>query len=226
MRLYLKCGTTNILFVAIGLLTLPFSEAKGEERADSLEQLLTTNITDSSRVKILNDLCRYYTERNKSKALSFGNDALTLAHNNNLQRQTARAKNLIGIIKEEDGDYNGALDLYMQSLSIYKQIADTVGIGHTLSNIGGVYYYLSNYSKAREYFQKGLTLRKKLGDKSDIAGSLNNLGIIYYEQENYPMALEYYDRSLRIRQEIGDKGAISSSFNNIGTVYEARAIII
>ncbi|MBL4753282.1 MAG: tetratricopeptide repeat protein, partial [Flavobacteriales bacterium] len=221
MRPFMKIGSGEMLFVAIALLVFPFLGANAEEKADSLETLLSTNIPDSTRVNILNNLCRYYTPRNRGKAMSFGNDALTLALSTNIPGQIARAKNLIGIIQEGDGDYEGALRMYLESLRIYEQIKDTVGIGHLLSNLGVVYYYMDNYETSERYFLKGLRLREKQGNKLDIAGSINNLGVIYYEQEKYNVALDYYDRSLQIRQELGNKEDISASLNNIGSVYEA-----
>ncbi|MBQ2303223.1 MAG: tetratricopeptide repeat protein [Bacteroidales bacterium] len=138
---------------------------------------------------------------------------------------TAGAYNNIGIVYDNLGDYDKALEYYFKALEIKKAVlgennADTAG---SYNNIGLVYKNLGDYNKALEYHNKALEIRKDvLGENHpDIAMSYNNIGVIYNNLGDYNKALEFHSKALEIRKEVlGEKNVdIAMSYNNIGSVY-------
>ena len=107
-----------------------------------------------------------------------------------------------------------------KALVLSQELKYKKGEAEAIKNIGGAYYYLSDFDTAVEHFIKSLEIRKKIGDKTDIINALNNLGIVQESLNNYEQALEYYLESMEIESEIGNKNGIAGSLNNIGMVYE------
>lgn len=119
---------------------------------------------------------------------------------------TADAYNNIGIVYQNLGDYDKALEYYFKALEITK---DVLGEKHrdtamSYNNIGAVYDDLGDYDKALEYGFKALEIKKDvLGEKHpDTAGSYGNIGIIYAELGDYDKALEYLIKALEIFKEV------------------------
>ena len=104
----------------------------------------------------------------------------------------------LGILFNEQGQYDKALDYHKRALDIRQK---TLGQNHTkvadtLFNTGLVYANLSEYRKALEYIHKSMTIwEKALGSNHpDIAWSLRELGYIYIHQGRYKEALNPLER--------------------------------
>jgi class 3 adenylate cyclase/Tfp pilus assembly protein PilF len=134
------------------------------------------------------------------------------------QMGVAASLNNIGIIYQDQGDYNKALDYHTQSLKIKEQIGDQMGIAPSLHNIGIIYQRQGDYPKALDYYNRSLKIKEHFGDQKGIALSLNNIGELYLRQGNYSAALDYYMKSLKINEEIQDKRGTAISLNHIGNI--------
>jgi len=136
-----------------------------------------------------------------------------------LMESKAIALNNIGYIYKFHGNIILAMEYYLRSLEIDKEMGNSYGVASTLSNIGSIYYNQGDISLALEYNNKSLALREEIGDSWGISISLNNIGYIYDEQGNDKKAIEYYQRSLNIEEELDDYEGIAVSLNNIGAIY-------
>lgn len=145
---------------------------------------------------------------------------------NGQNEATADAYNNIGVVYDDLGEYDKALEYYNKALEISKEV---LGENHrdtaaSYNNIGVVYGKLGDSDKALEYFIKALEIRKEvLGENhSDTASSYGNIGIVYWNLGDYDKALEYHNKALEITKEVlGEKHRYTaSSYNNIGNVYD------
>ena len=145
---------------------------------------------------------------------------------NGQNETTADAYNNIGVVFDNLGDYDKALEYYFKALEIRKEV---LGEKHTdtassYSNIGIVYDDLGEYNEALKFHNKALEIRKEgLGENHpDTAMSYNNIGIVYYNLEDYDKALEFHNKALEIFKEVlGEKHRDTArSYNNIGFVYD------
>lgn len=136
-----------------------------------------------------------------------------------LSKSLASAYNNIGYVHDERGNYDLALQFYLNSLNIQEEVGDLAGQATTLNNIGYFYKYRGDIDKALDYYLKSLAIRKEQGDVQPIANSLNNIAVIYSDQGNVPKALEYYNQSLAIYEQTNDKIGQALLFNNIGFIY-------
>lgn len=178
------------------------------------------NSRGKKRISILTGISESLLKENPRKAISYGNEALTL-----LKQYPDR----IAEIKVLDqmcqaflrlGDYDHALPYGEKSLEVAQKIGNRKTQSVALNILSIIYNRKGDFFKSRDYLHKALTIFRELNEKKGIATVLNNIGISYDMQGNYPKALEYYQKSLQIKEELGDNTIIASSINNIGVIYQ------
>ena len=76
--------------------------------------------------------------------------------------------------------------------TIFREIKDRRGEGHTLGNLGVQYYRLGQSQQAIEYHQQALAIARKIKDRRNQTNELINLGEVYHDLGQYEQALECY----------------------------------
>ena len=132
------------------------------------------------------------------------------------------AKNYLGYIYYQTGDYDKGMEIYTSALKQAEELGDKYGIGNSLNSIGNIYEARSDLDKALDYYERSLKIYEELGNKLGMGRSLHNIGGIYHYKGDLDKALDYFKRSLAIREELGDKRGIGASLNNIGIVYRNK----
>ena len=138
----------------------------------------------------------------------------------------------IGEVNRLLGNYDIAVDFYLQSLKLYEQLLDSplkaivrsgkFGISQCWNNIGIIYYYQGNYQKAMDYFIRSLKIKEILGQKRLIADQMMNIGVILKNLEEIEKAKDYYMSSLSAYKKIGYNRGISACLTNIANIYEIQ----
>lgn len=214
-----------ILFVLLNLIQ-PLSIAQ-KSKIDSLQTLLSSSIYDTTKIKTLNALSWEHAQLGDYKtAIECANSALSIANtatpSHAILDLKADAFINIGIIHYYKSDYNKALEFYLRSLPILKEINDKKGLGAVYNNIGMVYDDKGEYTKALEFLLNSLKIREELGDKLGISSSYSNIGGIHYSTGDYSKALEFHLKAVDLRKAIGNKSGLASSYNNIGIIYDDK----
>ncbi|MFH1320379.1 MAG: tetratricopeptide repeat protein [Bacteroidota bacterium] len=194
--------------------------AQNQTKIDSLENLLQTDIEDTTRVNTLNALGQELMYQNTDTSIFIIRYALELAVKNEDKKGQANAFRCLGVCNGIKGNYLNTLDNFHKAIKIYKELNDRKGISASLGNIGIVYRKQGDYLKALKYYFKALEIAEELGNKNTIAIMLGNIGNVYFSQGDYPKALEYHFKALEIAEEIGDKNGIARHLGNIGNVYK------
>ncbi|HXD91716.1 MAG TPA: tetratricopeptide repeat protein [Bacteroidia bacterium] len=193
------------------------------KKIDSLLTLLKTDLVDTNKV---NRLCNVSNEYRKlgeiDKALTLGEQALTLALKLDFRTGSALAYNNLALIYKNQDNYPKSLVYYLKGLKISEIQDDKKLYTNALSNIGDIYSNQSDFPTALEYYFKALKINEELRNKSGVAFLLNNIGNVYNYQGDYPKALDYYFKTLRIDEELNDKNGIATDFCNIGVVYNQQ----
>ncbi len=60
------------------------------------------------------------------------------------------------------------MDFYTRSLAIKKEIADNLGIAHTLNNMSNIYYSQGDNTSTIDHSQRVLTLAQETGHVNEI----------------------------------------------------------
>jgi tetratricopeptide (TPR) repeat protein len=133
-------------------------------------------------------------------------------------RDQSKAHNVLGLIAQSRGDYDGALKEFGQSLEIDTRTGDLRSAITTNNNIGVARWNKDDYDIAAGIFERNLGLIEKVGDQHALANTYNNLGLIHWNRGLYAPAREWHLRSLAVRERIGDSPGIAASRNNLGLV--------
>jgi two-component system NtrC family sensor kinase len=210
LKLLITC-----LFVALCIQ----SNAQNKQ-ADSILSVLSTMPEDTSKVNTLIALSGSLMKSQMEQALTYANQAKSLADNLGYQRGQAYALKSIGMSYYLQGNYIETLLFWQQSLSTFQSIGDQLGIANMLNNLGAVNFNKGGDEKAIEYYLESLKISEEIGDKLRIATALVNIGAVYFnKKDTHDLALKYYLKALPLSEELGDNDAIGTSAVNIGEIY-------
>jgi tetratricopeptide (TPR) repeat protein len=134
-------------------------------------------------------------------------------------REVSKAHNILGLIAQSRGDYDGALAEFRQSIDIDTRTGEVRSAITTNNNMGVAYWNKDEYDRAAQIFEDNLVLIRKIGDQHSLANTFNNLGLIGWNRGRYAEAAAWHQKSLEIRERIGDGPGIASCHNNLGLVH-------
>lgn len=124
-----------------------------------------------------------------------------------------------GQIYEERGNFKKALEVYLKSFKLKKEMDNKDSIATNWNNIGVVYANQTDFKNALDAFHKSLSIKQKTGNKEGIASAHANIGNIQFFKGNLKEAINSFQKTLKIEQELGNKYGIASILNNIGLIY-------
>lgn len=125
-----------------------------------------------------------------------------------------------GLIYEQLGEIQNALDVYTQSLEIWQDIGNRQYEGSSVNNLGIIYNDLGEYDKAISNYNQAIKIQTAIGNRPSIGIYLNNLAYAYMRLENYTEADNYFRQSLVIKKDDEtNRGqrSVAVTLNNIGT---------
>ena len=196
-------------------------EAEHENLRATLDGYLGSSANARLALEMAGALGRYWFVRGR---WSEGRTLLSeiLARPDAGERTSARATALdwTAWLAYWQGDFERALALGQESLSIWQDVGDALGTAQALNNLGAVTQELGDYAKSRQYHEKSLAFRRQMGDRRAIAVSLHNLGELYLRQGNYAQARAAYEESLPLFREVGHIMGAADSLSSLGVVAE------
>ncbi len=207
-----------ILFCLLTFLFLiPDTQAS---KSDSLRQVLSTTIADTTRVNVLNALSKAYCNDNPDTAVTIGASSRDLAEKIKFKPGLALALKQMGIAFYLQGKYIDAVNHWQQALEVYKSIGDKVGVANMLSNQGAVYFNQGDDAKSLQLHLQSLKMSEELNDTLRIVTSLTNIGSIYLNKPaTYKKAIDNFSRAYSLSQIINDQYLIGTSAVNLGEIY-------
>lgn len=200
-----------------------------DNSVDSMYYVLELDIDDTLRAQLYLEIAASVYAFDKYAAESLTRQALVLTGKKavtvvgkvlqSFKANRVKALNYMGYIYESQGKLSKALRSYHNSLQLYQDLGDDVGIAQTLNNIGFVYHRQIQYQKALKYYNQSLNMEQELDNKVAMGRVLNNIGLSFKSKNQLDKALSYYRESLRISRDANDMPGIAVSLNNIGDIY-------
>ncbi len=137
--------------------------------------------------------------------------------NSNLSRQTVAQAyyNLAGIYTRY-GDFQRAIQFSLDSVKVYEQIDDEIGLSHAYNNLGNAYSDLGNWEKATEAFERSLAVKRKIGDVLYQGFISNNLANIQMNRGNWHEAEQLFLQSLDVWKQLGASLPHAVTASNLG----------
>ena len=190
------------------------------DTSKSLEYLsqaidLSQLITDNGRLaKSYLNLSNYRWKKGQldkaNLALKNVEDLLPVLNNARIEATYHMEK---GLVRYLEGSYEPAVDNFINAMTHYKDLGDTVGYAKCYSNIGMTYWQLEALDEALENY---LLAVKLMGNDAQLMG---NIGLVYRAKKEYDKALDYYQQSLEITRRDGQHKSTAINLLNIGALY-------
>ncbi|MES2398208.1 MAG: tetratricopeptide repeat protein [Bacteroidota bacterium] len=224
MKKILLLAILNFLLLTLSCFAQNKStNGESNQSIDSLQSLLKTDKSDTSKVIHLNTISRaYFNLGLYDTAKLYGNRALQLAGMLNYKKGTCLSYNNIGLTYWGQGNFPKALECNFLALKIAEKNGDKKGIAETFGSLGLVYWSQRDWTKSMDYYLKAYKLGEELGNKNIVGTSLSGIGIIYWEKLDYITALDCFFKSLKIATEIGNKNLIAMDLGNISSTYSQQ----
>jgi tetratricopeptide (TPR) repeat protein len=206
----------SYLFLLISLLNI--GNIQCETKVDSLKNIINTS-SGKEKVDALLIMSEHFFASDFNLSLSYSREAFLISDKINYKKGIAVAHNNIGYSLTDLGDYKNALEHYLISIDLFKELGEENKEAIAYNDIGYIFQSQGLIEKAIENYIKSLKLLEKLNDKGSVGACLNNIGLLYHEQNNFEKALEYYEKGLKVKEEIGNEKSIAVSLNNLGSLY-------
>tara|TARA_R110002051_G_scaffold180913_3_gene250379 strand:+ start:34632 stop:36614 length:1983 start_codon:yes stop_codon:yes gene_type:complete len=138
--------------------------------------------------------------------------------------------NQLGRIYRDISEYQKALDLFQEALSISFEANSIEFRVYSLNMISVVYRRTDAVKSALDFSQEALELAETVAEpstglKRSINVSLNSIGNIYQMLEQYDLAIEKFERSMILEKELDNKLGLAINHQNLGECYEAQGML-
>lgn len=130
-----------------------------------------------------------HVQRQPAQALSFFRSAQALARLHQDGERVARSLNDLGNAYRHIGANREALDAYIQSLEIKREMDDRQ-LGSTLNNIADLFRELEDYRQAESFYQQALDHHRAHEDRHHLAHTLESMAYLALAQGRLDDAAE------------------------------------
>jgi len=206
-----------LLNISILLFTLhSFSQQKV---IDSLQKLLTNNISQEQRIII--HLKLYEQSKNNNSDTSFNH---LQSAEKLIGRKTNDTIKVKVLILQADyylyqPEYDSVFYFVNKGLSLTKNKMPKKLIDlYTIKGLA--YHYKGNYNKAIEAHLEAAKIGDSIKFNAGKAKIFNNIGIAYIEMQNWVKAEEYMNKSLKICRALDIKRGMVYLLGNLGIIYK------
>lgn len=161
------------------------------------------------------------TYKQPELAASLAQQAYQMALANNQLTEQGEAFRIIGGTHYLRGDYDLALDNFLEAYQVFEHTKDTSKMTRTLSNLGLVYKNLGDYEKSLNYYQISLALTSP-EDSLVLSKVFNNIGVVHKRKQNFDSAEYYFIKSLGLKKGLGDLKGVANTLTNLGNISVER----
>jgi tetratricopeptide (TPR) repeat protein len=128
----------------------------------------------------------------------------------------------LATVSYEQGDLERATKLFEESIDLFRERGDKLGLARCLNNLGLVLYSLGDLGRATKLTEEGVALLRELGAVGDTAIGLCNLGWMALLQNDLGRAADLYEESLLLAWDIGLNPVVLTTLEGYACVAGAR----
>jgi len=146
----------------------------------------------------------------------FNNKSDNILENEFLNKKADSLFSLGKIYSDDSLNQKKALELYYNSLKLYKQLGNKLKVANLYKWIGYSYDYLEDYPNVKKYHKKALKIYTKINNKKQSAIVFNNLGIAYTISGDLDSALIFYKKGIDLTEITRDTAEFIEIYQNMG----------
>ena len=139
-----------------------------------------------------------------------------------LDDNLVEAKLLLGTTYRDLGEYDKALKIYKQALTLAKKLGDKKKTIDSNNNIVSVFWMKGELDSILFYRKKSYEISVELDNKHYISGNLIGIGYAYIRKSDYDSAIINFEKALAIYEELDDKAGIGVALQSMGNAYSFK----
>ncbi len=179
------------LFFVAAMLFFSTAGFAQKSEADSLESLVMSVPSDTTKVWLLNELVDALREKDNNKAYEYATEAAEMAELLNYQRGLARALQNVGWILYRRGDFSKSLETCTRALRLSESLHENSAVAKCLINMAAIHYEQKQYAEAIRYFKDAQQVAKKAGDRVIVSRCFNNIAYTFLAIKEIDSAAYY-----------------------------------
>ena len=229
MHLILKRNsrTYRVLFILLCIaITVSLTKAKANDviQEDSLSFKLQNEHNTEKRYTLLMQLVKLTRRYDLKKSILYGTEGENLAKKKDDLDWLSKFQLENGATNYYLGDYDEALEDYINATDIFKDLNHNVGLVRAYNNTGMIYDRLENYSKAIDFYKEAINYFNRLNERENkeykrfLSQIYNNIASAYESMGKSKDAATYYERAIVVAEEINFRHIIGSIYNNLGKI--------
>jgi len=199
------------------------------QEQDTTVVRLTTEIklaqSDTAKIGALIDLGDYQITKDFRKAekhLLYALELIKKRPETERQKTLAIVYEALGIVSKRKGDYPEAIDYYLKSLNLYKELNDDSNIADIYHNMAMVFRDQKEYKKSIEYFKKTIILKDNLHEEKGVAIVYNMMGVAYRQSKQMDSAYNSYQKAKATFLRLGDQENIYRVNSNLAAWHHTQ----
>lgn len=190
--------------------------------ADSLEHLIASVPSDTTKVWLLNRLVSELREKDNNKALGLAKEASELAELLNDKKGLAKALENYGWLLYRKGDYSKSLEVSTEAMHASEDVGDPAGMATAMINVAAIHYEQKQYPQAIRYFRQAYDQARVIPDSTIMARCYNNIGYSYFGLNELDSADVYSKKAFSLSERTGNKYMMAFATRTIGDVLLSR----
>ncbi|MBA4053352.1 MAG: hypothetical protein C0490_01435 [Marivirga sp.] len=212
----------KIFWTLLTFLAFETGYTQAQNKLDSLENLLKSELPDSSRIRILIELSGENQYINLERSRNYTDEAMSLAEKLDLPELKVLAYQSKASLLTSSGDYSAAIRYDNLSLENDIILKDSVQISRDFNNIGNDYYDLGEYDDAYYYFTQSHRVASAVRDTFRMLVAYHNVGRVFKELGQYERALDHLNLAKKMSLQQKDDEGIPYAYDEIGDVQLRR----
>lgn len=145
---------------------------------------------------------------------------ITQSQINEDKNEEGRLLNKLAFLYWNNNIYDKAVECFVNSLKINKEIGNQNAVYQINTDIGLIYSDMLKYDKAMSFFNDSYLISKKLNNKKKTASALNNIAVTFENSGKYQKAIDNAQTALKIAKETNDIKLIKSCYGIIAENYK------
>jgi serine phosphatase RsbU (regulator of sigma subunit) len=206
-----------LLSIAVFVLFLPSLSA---QNTDSLENILTSEISDDQKKIVLIALCKEYRDSNPNAMRLYAEELITLSEEDTLTNSFAWAQYYLGDYYYLIENIEKSEIHLLNSYEIFQKRENSIGALSSASALANIYFFKDRYKTALNFAESGLDLAYLVNDKVKQSNLLALICDIYTYMERYNLAIQHCIQSLKIKEEMNTQIGKEITLNTIGLIYQ------
>lgn len=195
------------------------------DNLDSLYHALSASKKDTNRANLLRNMAYEIYLNKPDTALNYVYEALNLSRSLKYKEGMSKSYEFMASILTRMGNYQKALEYYIQALKIEEESHSSYGMASIKLNMGVVYAYIEDYRNAFLLYRLSDSILKATPAlHKDVLHfiCLLNMGDLYEKKKDLDSAYYYYNQSLSWAQESRDNYRIGVSYLGLANVYAKK----